>query len=361
MPPLDLLATPADALAAAARARFGAAKGAGLAPAIHRAATTAATFAPERLGAGPRAVAVWRELAKLRLPEVAGEQREATAHGDVVKRLLRLHDDRTIESVHLPMGRGRSSLCVSTQVGCARACTFCETGRLGLLRNLAIGEIVGQVALQSRERRPDNLVFMGMGEPLDNLDSLLGALAVLTDRTGLGYAQERLTVCTVGHVPGMAALRDLGWKRLGLALSLNSAHDERRAQLMPRSCRYPLREIQQALCAFRQRDNLALGLHWCLLPGVNDGDEEVRALAAFAAPLGRAIVHVIPYNPGTAPIARAPAEAEIVDFVGRLRGAGLAVRRRITKGRSLMAACGQLGAPGAVDTTGAERASFTSP
>jgi len=341
--PLDLLATPTKALADAARAHFGADKGAGLAPRVHAAAVLRGAFAPEDLGAGPRAAAAWRDLATLQLPTVVDAVHEAGEHGPVTKRLLQLHDGRTVESVSLPMGRGRSSLCVSTQVGCARACTFCETGRLGLLRNLTAGEIIAQVTLQCRTQRPDSLVFMGMGEPLDNLPALLQALEVLVDRHGLHYAQERLTVCTVGHVPGITALQALGWKRLGLALSLNSADDAQRAELMPHSVRYPLPAIQQALVDYRQRANLALGVHWCLLPGVNDRDRDADQLAAFVAPLGRTFVHVIPYNPGSAPIARAPGDAEITSFVARLRDRGLAVRRRITKGRSVMAACGQLG------------------
>lgn len=341
---LDLLATTATELRDAARAHFAGDKGAGLAPRIHRAATRSGTFSPEALGASARTANRWHELASLQLPAIATEQTESTAHGTVHKRVLRLLDGATIESVSLPMGRGRTSLCLSTQVGCARACTFCETGRLGLRRNLTAGEIVGQVTLQCLQRRPDSLVFMGMGEPLDNLDALLRALAMLTDRAGLGYAQEQLTVCTVGHVPGIAALRALGWKRLGLALSLNCANDERRAALMPHSVRYSLAEIQAALLAFRQRRNLALGIHWCLLPGINDSPGDVRELAAFVAPLGRVWVHVIPYNPGTARVAATPTAAQLAHFTSLLREAGLAVRCRRSKGRAIMAACGQLGA-----------------
>ncbi|MBM4060125.1 MAG: radical SAM protein [Planctomycetes bacterium] len=341
--PLDLLGTTAAGLAAAARAWFGAGQGAGAAPALHRAALREGTFAPERHGLGPRAAARWRELAALHLPEVAAEAAEPGPHGPVHKRLLRLADGNTVESVQLPMGRGRTSLCVSTQVGCARGCTFCETGRRGLLRNLSAGEIAAQVTLAHRARRPDTIVFMGTGEPLDNFDSLRQALAVLTDRRGLGYAQDRLTVCTIGHVPGLRALRGLGWKRLGLALSLNAADDALRARLMPHGARYPLAEIQRALVDYRQRANLALGVHWCLLPGINDSAADAAGVAAFCAPLGRVLVHVIPYNPGTAPIARAPTDAEVAGFVARLRSRGLAVRRRITKGRTVMAGCGQLG------------------
>ena len=340
----DLLATPTVQLQQLANRHFGPTKGAGFAARIHADATRRGIFDPEALGAGTATGDGWRRLAHLHLPAVVAEAHETAAHGVVHKRLLQLRDGRTIESVALPMGRARSSLCVSTQVGCARACTVCETGRLGLLRNLTPGEITAQVTLQCRHRRPDSLVFMGMGEPLDNLPGLLPALAVLTDRHGLAYAQERLTVCTVGHVPGIHALRELGWKRLGLALSLNSVDPTTRETLMPHSVRYSLAEIQRSLCDYRQRANLALGVHWCLLPGINDSAAEVRALATFLAPLGRCLVHVIPYNPGTVPLTRPPTEAEIVTFVARLRAAGIAVRRRITKGRSVMAACGQLGA-----------------
>ncbi|MCA8975567.1 MAG: radical SAM protein [Planctomycetes bacterium] len=338
----DILGLTTDQLRAAAAQAFGSGKGTGLAGRLHRDALCLGRFTPERHGLGPRAAAGWRRIAQLDLPTVAATQQEQFGTGTVTKRLLRLLDGSTVESVQLPMGHGRSSLCVSTQVGCARACTFCESGRGGLVRNLTAGEITAQVTIACQVARPHNLVFMGMGEPLDNLDPLLQALAVLTDRSGLAYAQDRMTVCTVGHVPGILALRRLGWKRLGLALSLNAATDAQRAQLMPHSVRYPLAEIQRALIDYRQRRNLALGIHWCLLPGINDSAADAAAIARFCAPLGRVLVHVIPYNPGTAPIAPPPSDDEVATFIGRLRAAGLAVRRRITKGRSVMAACGQL-------------------
>jgi 23S rRNA (adenine2503-C2)-methyltransferase len=343
--PLDLLGTTSTALREAAATWFGDAKGAGFAADVHRAAVQHGRFDPERLGAGPRATSVWRRHATLALPEVVAEQREQAEHGSLQKRALRLHDGRTIESVSLPMGRGRRSLCVSTQVGCARACTFCETGRLSLLRNLSAGEIVAQVVVDRRctGTLPDTIVFQGMGEPLDNLDGLLPALAVLTDPRGLAFAQDKLTVCTVGHVPGIDALRELGFKRLNLSLSLNHADDRQRATIMPHSVRYSLAEIQQALLRFRRRKNLALGVHWCLLPGINDTEADAARIAAFVQPLGRTFLHLIPYNPGNAPIARPPTEAEIARFAGWLRAHGVAVRRRITKGRSVMGGCGQLG------------------
>jgi 23S rRNA (adenine2503-C2)-methyltransferase len=339
---LDLLGTTAQDLATAARAAFGSQQGAGVAQAVHRAAVRNGVFEPEAHGLGAAAAATWRQFARLQLPERVAVAREPVATGVVAKHLLRLADGETIECVALPMGRGRSSLCLSTQVGCARACTFCATGRLGLRRNLSAGEITAQVVLAQRERRPDTLVFQGMGEPLDNLAGLLGALRVLTDPHGLAYAQDQLTVCTVGHVAGLAALRELGWKRLGLSLSLHAANDPKRRALLRHGARQPLAEIHRALVAYRQRANFALGLHWCLLPGVNDTAEDAAELAAFAAGLGRCLVHLIPYNPDHEPVGRPPTGDEVTAFAARLRGHGLAVRARVVKGRSVGGACGQL-------------------
>lgn len=262
--PVELLGTPLPALRERAARCFGADKGAGLAPALLAAAARTGTFSPERHGASAGTAARWRRIARLTLPEVAAEHSEPGEHGVVRKRRLRLADGAAVESVLLPMGRDRQALCVSTQVGCARACTFCETGRLGLRRNLTAAEITAQVALQWRERPPHTVVFQGMGEPLDNLDGLLPALRVLVDRHAFGLAHDKLTVCTVGHVPGIEALANLGWRRLGLSLSLNAANETLRRELMPHGVRYPLAAIQAALLEFRRRRNLALGVHWCL-------------------------------------------------------------------------------------------------
>lgn len=347
--PLDLLALCRDELAAAAAARVG--KGSGKAGAVFRAATTAGTFAPEQHGLSARASALWREHFALRLPVVERQIEETGRHGEVTRKFaLRLSDGARVECVHVPLGGyrqdgppTRSSLCLSTQVGCARACAFCETGRLGLLRNLDAGEIVGQYAAVRRlGHAPTSLVFMGMGEPLDNFAGLHQALRVLTDRSGPGFAQERITVCTVGNVVGIDKLAALGWKRLCLSLSLNAADDALRRRLMPEA-KAPLSEVHAALCRYRQRDNLTFGIHYCLLPGINDGAAEAAAVADFCRGLGRVLVHVIPYNPGTVPIARAPAADEVARFVQQLRAHGLPVRQRLAKGRAVMAACGQLG------------------
>lgn len=339
---MDLLATTAAELRAAALGWFGARKGAGVAAAIYRQAVRQGVLAPQEHGLRADNARVWLEHAQLRLPKVIDEQTEVLPTGILRKRTLQFAPGRSVETVHLPMGRSRSSLCLSTQVGCARACTFCDTGKMGLLSNLTAGEIVAQVTLQHRQRRPDTLVFQGMGEPLDNLDAVLSAIRTLTDPAGLAYAHDRLTVCTVGHVPGLERLTHSSHARLNLSLSLHAGNDQLRGQLLPHAKRYELAEIHLALQRFRRRKNLALGVHWCLLPGINDSDRDADELAAFCSGLGRVWVHVIPYNPGREPIAAAPTDAEVARFVGLLRARQLAVRTRRAKGRSVLAACGQL-------------------
>jgi 23S rRNA (adenine2503-C2)-methyltransferase len=226
-------------------------------------------------------------------------------------------------------------------------CTFCETGRMGLLRHLRTDEIIAQL-LVARHRLGwsiRNLVFMGMGEALDNATHLLPALRVLNDEAGLAIGQERLTVCTVGHVQGIRRLQREGFKRLNLSISLNAANDSLRSELMPVNRRTKLAELQRALIEYRPRRNFTLGVNYCLMPGINDRREDARAVAAFCQPLARVLVNLIPYNPGTAPITRAPEEHEVDQFIAWLREEGLPVRERVTKGRSVMAACGQLGNP----------------
>ncbi len=254
-------------------------------------------------------------------------------------------DGNAIETVAVPMYGGTYTACVSSQVGCARGCAFCETGTAGLVRNLTAAEIVGQVTAASTALgvRFRNVVFMGMGEPLDNPEGVFGALETLRDPRGLGYSQERITVCTAGHVEGIRKLRGLGLKRLNLSVSLASARDALRDRLMPINRTWPLGELEEALAAYPMRRNFVLGVNYCLLPAINDAPEDLDALAEFVGRIGRALVNVIPYNPGRAPIGRSPSESEIDAFQKGLAARGVPVRRRIEKGRSLMAACGQLG------------------
>jgi 23S rRNA (adenine2503-C2)-methyltransferase len=283
------------------------------------------------------------EVECVRIPMRHGAPKPASA-GDAERTIGDHSADRSLRGREAS-GEQTWTLCLSSQVGCRMGCTFCETGRMGLLRDLTAAEIVSQVvtARATLGWPARNLVFMGMGEALDNADQLLQALAVLTDKRGLAYSHERITVCTSGHAEGIARLAALGWKRLNLSISLNSAEDRARSRIMPVNRRTPLAELQRLLAAYPQRRNFTLGVNYCLLPGINDRREDAGAIAAFCAPLGRVLVNLIPYNPGTAPVTHAPSEDEIVRFIGWLRDDGVPVRRRLTKGRGIMAACGQLG------------------
>lgn len=333
----------------AERARAHLPRGYGVARRIHRQVMLEGRFDPERLGLGPGSCRAWRSEFSFELPELVAVHSDQDDWGATSKMVLRLPDGLEVESVCIPMGHGRYTLCVSSQVGCKMGCVFCETGRMGLLRQLTTDEIIAQL-LVARHRLGwpiRNVVFMGMGEALDNFEHVLRAVRVLNDEAGLAMGQERLTICTVGHVEGIRLLAQQGLKRINLSISLNAANDSLRAELMPINRRTKLAELQAALIEYKPRRNFALGVNYCLLPGINDTLADAHAVAEFCEPLGRALVNLIPYNPGSMPLTRAPEEAEIERFIGWLRAEGLPVRQRITKGRSVMAACGQLGNPSA--------------
>ncbi len=344
--PTEIAGTCGEELIERARATLPAGSGRGAARAIYKDAFLRGRYAPEAHGLRAEGVAAWRHQFRFTLPTVARVATETAEDGAMTaKAVLALEDGLECECVLLPMGRGRTTLCISSQVGCKMGCKFCETARMGLLRHMTTAEIVSQLLVARHvlgwEFR--NVVFMGMGEALDNADNVLPALRVLTDPIGLGMSQERITICTVGNVQGITKLRELGMKRLNLSISLTVANDAQRSALMPVNRKTPLAELQQTLVAYRPRANFVLGVNYCLLPEQNDSAEHAREVAAFCRPIGRVMINVIPYNPGSAPLARAPNEDEIDRFIGLLRDEGLPVRRRVTKGRSVMAACGQLG------------------
>ena len=259
------------------------------------------------------------------------------------------------ESVVIPMigrsGRLAHSLCVSSQVGCAMGCAFCETAQMGLLASLSPAQIVGQwhAARHQLGTTPSNLVFMGMGEPLDNTDAVLGAIAILTDHAGAGLAMSKITVSTVGRLDGLQRLRTAveqpGWHRLGVSISLNAPNDAIRNQIMPINRAMPMAQLREALLDFPHGTGKPYLIAYVLIPGVNDALEHADELAQWVRPL-RCMVNVIPYNPRRESPWPAPHEEDVDRFVQRLSSHGLFVKRRRTKGRSTMAACGQLGNPG---------------
>lgn len=287
----------------------------------------------------------WLENFRFELPKVVRVVEEEHERGTTAKAVLQTHDGYEIECVNIPMGRDRYTLCLSSQIGCKMGCTFCETGRMGLIRHLETHEIVGQllVARHVLGWKVRNLVFMGMGEAMDNADAVVRAIRVFNDPAGLSIAQERMTVCTVGYVAGIERLKREGFTRLNLSVSLNSANDDFRSQIMPIARRTNLSTLQAALVDYRPRRNFTLGVNYCLMPGLNDTSDDAAQIADFCAPIPRVLVNVIPYNPGNDPITRAPTNDELINFVKTLKSLGLPVRMRITKGRSVMAACGQLG------------------
>jgi len=299
-------------------------------------------------GLSPESEAIWTQACETASPLTLATIQHDEADTRAAKALFRLADGPSIETVLVPMAGtdgDRGTLCLSSQAGCAMACSFCETGRTGLVRNLTAAEIVAQV-FEARFRLGwdfTSLVFMGMGEPLHNLEALVPALSLLMDPRGFAFAQEKITVCTVGLVDGIEKLGSLGWKRLGLSLSLNAGNQHLRERLMPAGVTNDLPRLQNALAAYPQRKNFILALNYCLLPGINDTDQDARDVAEFARGLGRTIVNLIPYNPGTHPLCPPPSGDEIDGFLAKLRVQGVDARLRGTKGRSIMAACGQLG------------------
>jgi 23S rRNA (adenine2503-C2)-methyltransferase len=299
------------------------------------------------LGLSPASEAAWSGRFRVGLLELLGVVHEPGEAGTTSKALLGTADGHRVECVRIPMPGGdgsRATLCVSSQAGCRMGCAFCETGRKGFMRDLSAAEIVSQVATTRALLgwSCGNVVFMGMGECLDNFDETSRALSVLTDPRGLGYSWERLTLCTCGPPGGVERLRGLGLKRLGLSISLNASSDESRSALMPVNRLNGLEALASSLAAYPQRRNFALGVNWCLMPGVNDSREDAAGAAAFCSRAGRCLVNLIPYNPGSSPIARAPRDEELDRFASWLEEGGCIVRRRASKGGSIMAGCGQL-------------------
>jgi 23S rRNA (adenine2503-C2)-methyltransferase len=267
--------------------------------------------------------------------------------GELVKFIQRRPDGLEIESVLIPMRRGGSrwtSLCVSSQVGCGRGCTFCETAQLGLLRQLPAWQIVGQLVAARRHFGADvrNVVFMGMGEPFDNFEEVVAAVRVVTDPVGLSLGMSRITISTVGRIDGIRRLSALGWRRINLAVSLNAPNDEIRSRIMPINRTEPMAELRAALLEYPLRSCQFFMIEYVLIAGVNDEPEHARELADYLRPL-KCCVNVIPYNPRLDSPFRTPDESAVARFLTALREAGQFCKRRVTQGRDFMAACGQLG------------------
>jgi 23S rRNA (adenine2503-C2)-methyltransferase len=259
------------------------------------------------------------------------------------KFLLRLADDRQIESVFIP-DTPAMTFCISTQVGCAMACAFCLTGRMGLARNLTAGEIAGQVrvladALDLRDR-PFNIVLMGMGEPLHNYDETVKALRILADEHGMGLPPRRVTLSTVGLLP---ALEKLAREPVmpNLAISLHAPTDVQRGELVPINRKYGVADIIEACKRFPVRKRSRITFEYVLLAGVNDSTEDARRLAKLLAGV-KSKVNLIPLNAAAGIPFDRPSDEAVDQFARILADRGVTVSVRKSRGRDIRAACGQL-------------------
>lgn len=273
-------------------------------------------------------------------------EKRTSSDGPTDKYLWELGDGNRIESVII-RDEDRITACISSQVGCKMGCGFCRTGEMRFTRNLTPGEIVDQLilmrnALHETGEDITNIVFMGMGEPLDNLDGVLKAVSIINMETAISISQRKVTVSTCGVVPGILALAR-EYRRVGLAISLNAVNDELRSRLMPINRRYPLKELLTAAREFVHLTKRRVTFEYILLAGVNDSQEDARGLLAIVRRIPSK-VNLIAYNEFDGSPFRRPAEARIESFQQILFDGNVTAILRRSKGTDILAACGQLAA-----------------
>jgi 23S rRNA (adenine2503-C2)-methyltransferase len=277
-------------------------------------------------------------IARIGRLEVFGK---ITSQDDVTKFLFGLIDGSRIESVHIPTD-DHDTLCVSSQVGCAMGCKICRTAQMGFVRNLTAGEIVGQL-LEVRRQVPDssitNIVFMGMGEPLANFENTVRAINMFTDPNGPKISWRRITVSTCGIVPRIA---ELGKRvRTKLAVSLNAASDEIRSGIMPVNSTYPLESLMAALKDYPLPKRDRITIEYVLIRGLNDSDADAKKLVKLLNPI-RAKVNLIPFNDEMSTEFKTPTPERTSAFQDILMSKSLMTIVRKSRGRDILAACGQL-------------------
>jgi len=281
------------------------------------------------------------------------EHSESTEYTEKNKRegAGRLLKPASVEAVFMP-SEGRQTICISTQAGCAVDCHFCLTAQLGLIRNLTAGEILAQVLLPLEEHKArlappfeaqgkqTNIVLMGQGEPLLNFEPVMAAVRILLDPGGMGISPKHVTLSTSGIVPGIERLA-LEKVRPKLAISLNASNDEQRDELMPINRKYPLSMLLEACRNYPLRTWEHLTFEYVMLGGLNDAAEDARRVVRLLAPLKSVKVNLIPWNPGELPYRESSTE-RIEEFRRILVDRGVPAFVRYSRGRDVMAACGQL-------------------
>jgi len=283
--------------------------------------------------------------ARARIGSLTVAEIQTSSDGTRKLRLL-THDGNSIESVLIPDG-DKTTLCISSQVGCAVDCQFCATAKLGLKRNLDAGEIVDQVYIGRRllaetepDRRLTNLVYMGMGEPLHNYDNLVRSLRILTDQKGASLAQRRITVSTAGLVPKLEKL-GIETVRPNLAVSLNAPNDSVRDEIMPINRKWNIGKLMAALKAYPLEQRRRITFEYVLLAGVNDSMRDAAQLAKLLGGM-KCKVNIIPWNPHPESPYQRPAPEVIAAFQAECKRLGMPTYLRRPRGDDIDAACGQL-------------------
>jgi 23S rRNA (adenine2503-C2)-methyltransferase len=289
----------------------------------------------------------------IRTPAVVGD--DVSVDG-TRKLVLELADGRRIESVFIP-DTPAMTFCVSTQVGCAMSCDFCLTGKMGLVRNLTAGEIVGQVRVLASATglldAPFNIVLMGMGEPLHNYDQTMKALRILHQEHGLAVSPRRVTLSTVGIVPGLERLAREPLMP-NLAVSLHATTDEQRTMLVPPNKKYPLADVLDACRRFPLKKRSRITFEYVMLDGVNDSLDDARRLARLLSGI-KAKVNLIPLNPAPGIPYDRPSDQRVDRFAQVLADRHITVSVRKSRGRDIRAACGQLIVEGGTRKTAAQQ------
>ncbi|MGE0445416.1 MAG: 23S rRNA (adenine(2503)-C(2))-methyltransferase RlmN [Vicinamibacterales bacterium] len=293
------------------------------------------------------------EAFALRTPRVVSDD---TSTDGTRKFVLQLADGKRIESVFIP-DTPAMTFCISTQVGCAMSCGFCLTGKMGLVRNLTAGEIAGQVRVLAAATQlldqPFNIVLMGMGEPLHNYDNTMKALRILNAELGMGVSPRRVTLSTVGIVPGLERLAREPLMP-NLAISLHATTDEQRTMLVPPNRKYPLAAILDACKRFPLKRRSRITFEYVLLDEVNDTPDDARRLARLLAGI-KAKVNLIPLNPAPGIPFDRPSDARVDRFAQILAERHVTVSVRKSRGRDIRAACGQLIVEGGTKKSAAQQ------
>lgn len=278
----------------------------------------------------------WRGLDETASIEDVGQADVGTR-----KLLLRLSDGHFVESVIIP-AKDRATACLSSQVGCGFRCAFCASGALGFTRNLTRGEILAQALRISQvlERHPDNIVFMGIGEPLANYDEVLAAIRVLNAPDGLGIGARRMTLSTCGVVPGIRRLATEGLQ-IELSVSLHAPTNEQRSELMPVNRSWPMDDLLRACAEYTEATDRIVTFEYTLVRGFNDSPRDARALISLLRGM-KCRVNLIPLNPTEHFPGQRPSEATLYGFRDALQSAHINTTLRLSRGGGIDAACGQL-------------------